>query len=517
MPDEMLNRGMVQTRPCAKGYAQAQMIYDPNRIRYPMKRVGRRGEATFERISWHEALDTIAEKLVETKRDYGPFSILHHPYSNFSRCSFPLAPWFGAGFGGWDSHSANGWMEPENWVLGKEYETSTASPQGLNLSQDEMNVFKSRLIVLWGLNPLTTFNGGWVFNLLRAKERGIPIICIDARYTPSAEVLADQWIPIRPTTDVAMMIAMANVWFKEDLCDKAFIERWVEPEGLRRWRAYVLGMDDGVDKTAQWAEKICGVPAETIKGFARLYVKSKPVNLNVSLSIGRQFYGENPARASMYLQALTGNIGIPGGTAAAETGIFRGRPTLPIPAVDWQRKPGTYDPPVLLAGYKWLKAIDLRERLDKGEISKEAYNNAIGNAPGKPSPNIQMVILDSNNHPNSLPDMNSNIRAMKKVGFMVVASYYAESMAARYADMLLPQMATAFEGLECQCPVLTRDRFKRGSYLANYFLYRQRCTDPPGEIKSSDWVWTQIAKRLGMAEQYNPRMVDVPDEQWTKS
>ena len=110
-----------------------------------------------------------------------------------------------------------------------------------------------------------------------------------------------------------MMIAMANVWFKEDLCDKEFIAKWVEPDGLNRWRAYVLGTSDGTDKTPQWAEKICGVPAETITDFARLYIRSKPVNLNVPLSMGRQFYGENPTRASMYLQALSGNIGIPGG------------------------------------------------------------------------------------------------------------------------------------------------------------------------------------------------------------
>ena len=209
--DDTLNRGMIQTRPCAKGYAQAQMIYDPSRVRYPMKRIGRRGEAKFKRISWDEALDTIAEKLVETKETYGPFSILHHPYSNFSTSSFPIAPWFGAGFGGWDSHSANGWMGPENWVLGRAYEQSIKRNLGFDLAQDEMNVFKSRLIVLWGLNPLTTFNGGWAYNLLRAKEQGIPIICIESRYTPSAEVLANQWIPIRPTTDVAMMVGKRMV------------------------------------------------------------------------------------------------------------------------------------------------------------------------------------------------------------------------------------------------------------------------------------------------------------------
>ena len=83
----------------------------------------------------------------------------------------------------------------------------------------------------------------------------------------TAQSLADQWIPIRPTTDVAMMIAMANVWFKEDLCDHEFIAKHVEPEGLERWKAHVLGQDDGVDKTPQWAEGICGVPAETIEAF----------------------------------------------------------------------------------------------------------------------------------------------------------------------------------------------------------------------------------------------------------
>ncbi|MFH1646975.1 MAG: molybdopterin-dependent oxidoreductase, partial [Chloroflexota bacterium] len=515
LPESVINTGMVQIRPCVKGYAQAQhMIYDPNRVRYPMKRVGKRGEAKFERISWDEALDTIAQKLVETKKSYGPYSIMHQPYSNFSKSSFPLAPWFGAGFAGWDSHSANGWMEPERWVLGREYEKAAPGPTGLAASQDEVNVLKSKLIVLWGLNPIMTFNGGWAYNLIRAKEKGIPIIVIDSRYSPSAEVLADQWLPIRPTTDVAMMIAMANVWFKENLWDREFVQKWVEPEGLKKWQAYVLGTADGVDKTPQWAESICGVPAETIEAFARLYARSQPVNLSVSFGIGRQFFGENPARASMYLQALTGNTCIPGGTAAAETGIFRARPLYPMPAVDWQKEPGTYNPPVLVASYKWMKAIDIREKLDKGLISKEAYNNAIGNAPQNPCPDIHFVMVESNNHANSLPDINGNIRAMKKIEFFVVTSHYAENNTARYADILLPQIHTAYEGRNCQCVSQSRDLFKRGLYLANYWLYRQKCIDPPGEIKSNDWFWVQMAKRLGMAEQYNPRLAHVTDDEW---
>ena len=171
IPDEAVDRGMIQTRPCAKGYAQARLIYDPNRVRYPMKRVGRRGEAKFARISWDEALDTIAKKLVETKKNYGPFSILHHPYSSLSECSFPLAPWFEAGFRGWDAHSQNGWMEPEIWVLGRELEKAAVG-QSLRLSQDEANIFKSKLIVLWGLNPTSTLSGGFAYTLCSGLGNG---------------------------------------------------------------------------------------------------------------------------------------------------------------------------------------------------------------------------------------------------------------------------------------------------------------------------------------------------------
>jgi len=162
-----------------------------------------------------------------------------------------------------------------------------------------------------------------------------------------------------------MMIAMANVWFKEDLCDKESMDKWVEPDGLARWKAYVLGTDDEVDKTPEWAEKICGVPAETIREFARLYARSKPVNLMVAHTLGRQFFGENGIRATMYMQALTGNVCIPGGTAAAEACNFGrgefGGSLLPRPTIDWQRAPGTYRSPVLNVHFRWPLADLLRQ------------------------------------------------------------------------------------------------------------------------------------------------------------
>ncbi len=516
LPEETLGKGMIQCRPCAKAYALVREVYDPNRIIYPMKRVGPRGQGEFERISWQEALDTIADKMVQAKEKYGPYSIVHQPYSMFGMCSFPLAPWFGAGIAGWAAHSSDGWDEPEQWVLGKDLAKGLLTEGWFSLAQDHHNMLKSRLIVFWGVNLLTLLSGGWALTLIRAKEQGIPIICIEPRYTPSVELLADQWIPIRPTTDAAMMIAMANVWFKEDLWDKEFVDRWVEPEGLRRWRAYVLGLEDGLDKTPEWAEEICGVPAETIADFARLYVRSKPVNLNVSLSIGRQFYGENATRAAMYLQALSGNMGIPGGTAGAESGYPVGQMVGPPPLVDWQRKPGSYVPPVLMANYKWPKAVDTREKLDRGEISKEEYNSLIGNAAGNPAPNIRMVILETNNHVNSLPDVNQVVRAVQKLDFCLVFAQTTDHPSARYADILLPQMSLPFEGRN---PIGFGfwGLFNIGVNYTSQFVYRQKCVDPPGEVKTNDWVWTQLAKRLGIAEQFNPRMVDVPDDQWDEA
>lgn len=515
--DRFLPSSHRQCRPCPKGYSMARNIYDPKRVVYPMKRVGERGEGKFERISWNEALDTIAQKLVEVKEKFGPYSVIHHPYSYMSHCSFPLAPWLGAGVAGWDAHSDGGFHEPQNWVYGRDLmDGYLASGNQFELAQDEPNIFNSKLIVLWGFNPMATHGSAVYHNLMQARERGIPIVCIESRYTPSVEVLADQWIPIRPTTDVAMMIAMANVWFREGLCDQPFIDKWVDPEGLAQWKSYVLGTTDGIDKTPGWAEGICSVPAETIAAFARLYAASKPVNLNVGLSLGRQFFGENPARASMYLQALTGNTLSPGGTAAAETGLWWGRSGGPLPYVDWQQKPGDYHPPVLMAMYKWLKSIDLRTQLDDGEISKEHYNNLIGNVADNPAPNIQMVIQESNNHVNSLPGMSGSIRAMKKTFFNVICSQYADMPAALYADILLPQIYSAFEGRNggagSYWPLFTTS-----VNLGSHLVYRQKCVDPPGEVKSNDWIWTQVAKRLGIVDKFNPRMANVADKDWDEA
>lgn len=516
LPDDVVDRGILQRRPCGKAYSWLKEIYSPDRLIYPMKRVGQRGEAKFERITWDEAINTVASKLVEVKKKHGPYSIVHHPYSIYGGCSFPLAQSFRAGFGCWGLCSSGGSDEPQSWVLGKDPTTEWSMGEFPSVCQDELNIFDSKLIVLWGMNLLTTWTGRGANNLLRAKKRGIPIICIEPRYTPTVEVLADQWIPIRATTDVSMMIAMANVWFKEDLCDNEFIARHVEPEGLARWKGYVLGRDDGVDKTPKWAEEICGVPAETIEAFARLYAGSKPVNLITALTLGRQFWGENVVRAGMYLQALTGNTCIPGGSAAGLSGYWFGQLRgFPIPFRDVhshsampEKSADRYEAPVLMRAVSWGKAIVLREKMDKGEISPEEYNSSIGNAAGNPCPNIKMVIMEGNNFVATTAEMSTTIEGLKKVDFTLVWAYFADQDTARYADILLPLPNSTFEG--------EGEPFWGPGWWANdhHFVLRQKCIEGPGEVRPCSWFWTQVAKKLGIADQYNPGMVDVPYEKW---
>ncbi len=113
--------------------------------------------------------------------------------------------------------------------------------------------------------------------------------------------------------------------------------------------------------------------------------------------------------------------------------------------------------------------------------------------------------------------MNASIRAMKKLDFLVVSSYFTDNMAARYADIVLPQIATAYEGRNCFSAIHSTDLFKSGTYHGNYFLYRQKCVEPPGEVKSGDWVWVQIARRLGLAGLYSPRLAGVSDEAWDET
>ncbi|MCK4723703.1 MAG: molybdopterin-dependent oxidoreductase, partial [Dehalococcoidia bacterium] len=196
-----------QLRACLRGRAYRQRIYAPDRLLHPLKRMGERGEGKFEQISWDEALDTVAGEIVRVRDTYSPASILHIRMAgdvcqlhNANRMARLLA--LAGGFTEtWGTPSFNGGIYAQQATYGTHYTC--------NMRDDLVN---SRLIIMWGWNPaVTIWDTNTSFILAQAKEKGIRIISIDPRLTESTAVFASEWIPIRPGTDAAMLIAMAYV------------------------------------------------------------------------------------------------------------------------------------------------------------------------------------------------------------------------------------------------------------------------------------------------------------------
>ncbi len=509
---EKLSQGMVQLRPCPMGHAWQGELYAEDRILYPMKRVGEKGlgKGSFERISWDEALDTIAEKIRYVIDTYGPNSILHANQA-FEQTGFELAPWLKAGVAGWGDHSTSGHTIGEKEHLGFDLVKALITGESKNyVGFEAPDLFNSNLIVLWGFDPLVGWFGTVSYYMRLAKERGIPIILIDPRYTISAEVLADQWLPIRPGTDVAMMLAVAQVLYEENLYDHDYVAKYVEPKGFERWRAYLMGENDGIVKSPEWAEPITAIPAETIREFARLYAKSKPVHLQYHYAGAKRHLGEYSATASMLLQAMTGNLTIPGG---CQTGCTLTTPDrIPLPTLDLKRAPAEYYPPITMHNNKWAESILKRQEYDAGICTETEFRRAIGCPPESPLPNIQMVIFEDN-WINNIHHVNKRMKAIASTYFSWGHAWHMSALTTHYMDIVLPAPVYMFE---------TSDHFHMGmerfmsgpSGMRNYFMYCTKVVDPPGEVRPLFWIWTQLAKRLGVVDKYNPCLKDVSIEDW---
>jgi anaerobic dimethyl sulfoxide reductase subunit A len=494
----------VQSRGCPMHYAAINQVYDPRRVIYPMKRVGERGEGKFVRITMEEAYDTIATKLTETVEKFGPNSLWHDSYTCMNVSSFPLVSYFKGAVAGWGCHSGQGGGVPRNQISG---------------GQDPSNVLNAKLILSFGNNNTQTTMGEQGYYLALAAEQGIPVINVEPRYTWTNEVTGAQWIPVRVGTDVALALAMANTLFKQNLYNKAFVDKWVEPTGFQKWRDYVLGNtagpDGAIDRTPEWAEKICGVPAETIKELTSLCVKSAPqIVMLYGGAVHRQFFGENQIRAIRNLSSMLGAMGVSGSTPP----IFgsSGSSWGPRPNADWKRPKAEYYAPTLLAAMKWHDAVLFREMVDKGEMTAEEMNGRVGTPSMNPPANLKMFMLENNPLSTTWGGSNS-ILAAKKAYFIVAFTQQTTRPTAMYADLLIPQNYVWFESRSPYMPYNQRDLFRQARGPSNFFIYLQKCVDPPGDVRPHDWVWLQVAKRLGIAEKYHPRLANVSWEKWDEA
>ncbi|MBW2092836.1 MAG: molybdopterin-dependent oxidoreductase, partial [Deltaproteobacteria bacterium] len=297
-----------QLRACLRGRAYRHWIYHPDRLKYPLKRVGERGEGKVERISWDEAMDTIVSELKRIKETYGNRAIFFgggghlgalHSIGSLARAL--------SMFGGYTTSYGNISSEGPVWAVMTSY-------GDVMVGHSRSDLMNAKLIIMWGWDPVRMISGtDCVYSLMKAKEAGARIISIDPRLTHSGATYADEWIPIFPGTDTAMMVSMAYVIIKENLQDQAFLDKYTV--GFDKFKEYVMGIEDGVEKTPAWASEICGVPAETIERLAKEYATTDPACLMDCQGPARSAMGEQYNRCAITLTAMTGNIGKPGGSA----------------------------------------------------------------------------------------------------------------------------------------------------------------------------------------------------------
>jgi anaerobic dimethyl sulfoxide reductase subunit A len=210
-----------QLRACLRGRAYRHRQYHSDRLKYPQVRVGKRGEGKFRRITWDEATDIMAEQILRIREKYGNESI-YVPYGtgsynqiNGKSTANRLMNLMGGSLGYYNSYSWACISKATPYVYG----TSVTG----NQRQDWVN---ARYILMWGWNPSEMRDGtNSEYFLKKAKERGAKIVCIDPRMTLSAVALADEWVAIRPGTDVALMSAMAYVMITEKLYDQDFVKQ----------------------------------------------------------------------------------------------------------------------------------------------------------------------------------------------------------------------------------------------------------------------------------------------------
>jgi anaerobic dimethyl sulfoxide reductase subunit A len=502
---DAVNKNMVQARNgCPMGLGWVKDLYNPNRMIYPMKRVGQRGSGSYARISWDEALDTVAQNIKQARDKYGPYCV-YNGVAQYSGTSPHEYLQGGMGFYGFGNASNGSITEANGWILGTNSWAATVT-----MGNDLPDLFNTKLAIFWGWNAAENYPNIKNYYLLLARERGMKIIVIDPRYTVDAEIYADQWIPIRRDTDTAMALALANVLFKENLVDQAFASKWIEPTGLQKYKDYVLGIsDDKVDKTPEWAETITGVPAETIRELARLWAKSKPVALKVTLNIGRRQFGEDTSRALDFVTALTGNVGIPGAVFGAGGGIGSGARLVNVPSAAYTKSPAPTKIELVCAPKGNGDVVLQREKFDKGQITQDEFNKLVGNKPGNPMPN-QRIISWGSNSLNNNEETNKRITVAKKMDFVWLATAYQDnrSPTSKYADIILPEAIEEFE---------TFKGFASGGNINNTMMYNQKSINPPGEARPRSWTQQQIANRLGVGDKWNATLQNVTYDQWDQT
>ncbi|HWQ76518.1 MAG TPA: molybdopterin-dependent oxidoreductase [Syntrophomonas sp.] len=508
-------------------YVYKKRAYSSNRIPYPMKREDwdpngarnpqNRGKSKFVRISWDEATDFIASELKRIKAKYGPYSvfaqadghgetkIIHGPHG----CQTKLLELLG----GYtvQNRQPDSW---EGWYWGAKHMWGQDPVGQGDMGNMLLDIAENcEMMLFWGADIETTPHGwGGQFSSRYCNwltELGIKqiYICPDVNY--GCAVHADKWIPVLPNTDAALHLGIIYTWLQEDLWDKEFIA--THAVGFDIFKKYVLGEEDGIPKTPKWAEPICGVPARTIKALAREWarVATTIAHCNGGSKI-RSTYATEPARLEVACLAMQG-MGKPGSgwMKFIEWQFFGLNSQMPAPESEiipdlgaafqgWFLSPSpsfipkTLVPKAILGDYTDENPLTWQGLTLAGVPREDQFLEYQYPIPG--AKEIHMIWTDTPCWTVCWNGGNSMIDALRSPKIeCVVAQHPWMENDCLYADIILP-INTKFEEEDIGC-----DTFG-GNF--NLVFHEGRCIEPIGE-SLSDWeAVAEVAKKLGLYEEY---------------
>lgn len=447
---------------CPRGIKAPEIVYSPERLLYPQRRVGEKGEGRFERASWDAAYDAIVERLQEIAAESGPEAVAI--YTGRGNFEYGLNEMFAPA--GTVESSANAVLfpfgSPNTTGVGALCYVSYGmiAPRscfGATMLEMQEDIEHADLILVWGENPATDSSPINLARLKRAQQRGARVIVIDHRRSETAQALRAEWIGVRPGSDGALALGALHVLLAEDLYDQEFVAYWAH--GFEELRDYVA------DFTPERVERITGVRAETVRELARAMARAQGCSILTYTGLEYSDSGVQAIRAVLVLQALAGHLDRPGGK------LFKSRDRLQLNRL-------LTEPPTGAA-----KPIGADEYPIYYEVRKEAHAALLPRAilEGKPY-RIRALIISGSSLITAWPNPDLWRRALAALDFLVVINRFPTADSG-YADLVLPA-ATQFE-------------IESYAIHGSHVQLRQRVIEPVGEARNDYLIFAELAQRLG--------------------
>jgi len=451
--EEPVFRGRV----CPKSQMTLQLYNNPDRLTRPLRRVGPRGSGRFEPVSWEVALDAIAAKLVDLRAAHGPETL-----AIFSGTRSGIV-------------TNNGYvrMFGQLWGTPNIESTEPYCSSGKNLAfaliqgnRDLANTYtptdigSAELFVYVGDNQAETRPVYFGMASEWRRKSGARAVCIDPRLSATA-AKCDEWLPIRSGTDMALGLALVHHIFAHHLHDRRFCENWVE--GWEKWRDFVF--ERGYSPA--WAAPVTGIPQDRIEALAEAIARADGCMIHGSRGLNQHSNSTQTNRVFMFLAAMTGNWGRPGG------GYFNVSSNQAIQGnVPLERRAASVRPAVGRTPSAWLRAID------------------------EGAPYRISALIGGNSPYTQWPNQDRVRAAFEKLDLVVHMDLFLNETAAM-ADWVLP-VATGIE----------KGGISRAAEERR-IVWNDRLIDPPGEAKGDGWIFVELARRLGWGDVLQEKHKDV--------